>query len=290
MVVGRVLASQQPTADSRITVQAYKLLRNARSAAYRWIQDLEQTLELLSEPDEIQECSQRLLVVSATCRSTYDVDSPHLAQILATETDLRIFIHCAFIIYRHTPARVIDMAPDVQRILFREYRLRHFAHDLVVQRVEEGNLGLDQAVQAIWVGFSRKRSKPWVPVDPSSKCWWVAQVTRQTIVHCNLLDGQFLVNGKTLGKLPKSYMKHSLYQRIFGNVSSIPVTIFCRIFSDCPVEGIRCCAISFALNGFCKSTPISQSSGSYIHLTQIDLVLIPLAIIPSFHLRIVKAS
>ena len=64
----------------------------------------------------------------------------------------------------------------------------------------------------------------------------------------------------------------------------------CRIFSDYPVEGIRCCAISFALNGFCKSTPISQSSGSYIHLTQIDLVLIPLAIIPSFHLRIVKAS
>ena len=221
MLVSRVLASQPPRTDSEIAHQAYCLLRHARTAAYNWIKELEQTIDRLSVQDEIQEYSQRLLVVSATCRSTYDVDMPHLTAVLTTEADLRIFMHCAFVIYRHTPARRADMASDVRRVLSRDYRLRHFTHNLVIQRIKEGNLGLDQAIQAVWDGFSRDRNTFWTPVNPSSQCWWVTQAAHQTTVHCDIFEGQFLVNGKTLGKLPNSYVQHESYQRIFGNVGHI---------------------------------------------------------------------
>ena len=220
MVVSRVLASQPPSTDNDIARKAYTLLRDARKAAHSWIKKIEQTLEHISDPDEIEECSQRLLTVSATCRSTYDVDMPHLAAVLTTETDLCVFVHCGFILHHHTPARGVNVTADIRRILLRDYRLRHCVHKhkLIVQRIDEGNLGLNQAICAVLDGFSRSNGIAWEPVNRSNWCWWVAQAANQTPVHCNIFDGQFLVNGKTLGRLPNMYMNHDSYQRIFGNV------------------------------------------------------------------------
>lgn len=193
-------------------------------AAYRWALELERAIELKTDPQEIQEYSQRLLIVAAACRGTYDIADRHLPAILCTAADLRIFMHCAFMIYHNTPTKQAHMSADIQHALSRDYRLRHRVQDSIAEQITQGNDGLDEAIQCIWIGFARSGLSSWIPVHASSTSWWLSRTIDNAIVHCNIFDGQFLVNGKPLGRLPESYTNHETYRRIFGNVRTCPIS------------------------------------------------------------------
>jgi hypothetical protein len=40
-------------------------------------------------------------------------------------------------------------------------------------------------------------------------------------VHYNIISGELLVDGRPLGRIPRSFAKHPLYQRLFGSVLTI---------------------------------------------------------------------
>ncbi|KAK7681330.1 hypothetical protein QCA50_015421 [Cerrena zonata] len=192
-------------------------LPTERLITYRWALELEKVIEARTEPQEIRDYSQRILVVAATCRITYDVDSHHYPGVFDTDADLHVYIHSAFIIHQHTPTSSDHVSADVQRVLSRDHRLRHRLQDFVAKRIPNTNQGLDNAVRAIWVSFRRNTNVRWMPVHASSTRWWTTHAANGATIHCNIFDGQFLVNGKPLGRLPKSYTSHETYQRIFGD-------------------------------------------------------------------------
>ncbi|KAK7677682.1 hypothetical protein QCA50_019373 [Cerrena zonata] len=229
MIISRVLASQPY--GTEISRKAYTILRKARSTTYQWALELEKIIELRTTSQEIQECSQRILIVTTTCRSTYDVDQCHRPAVLNTVTDTRIFIHCAFLINYHILSCQNDVSADVQRSLARDYRLRYHLQDSVAEQIVSTSRGLDEAIQAIWPGFTKNVDARWMPVHASNTHWWKTHVATGAVVHCNIFDGRFLVNGKPLGRLPKSYTRHETYQRIFGNqiIDVIP-------FAEAPME------------------------------------------------------
>lgn len=250
MITSRVLA--YPQSSKEVLGRSYTILLNARQAVYQWVQGLERVVELRTEPEEIQEYSQRLLVIAATCRSTYNIDEVHLPNVLDTARDLRIFIHCGFLLYHHTPTSQTHMLTEVRRVLARDCRLRHRLQYLVAERILNSNQGLDDAIQAIWAGFARNDSVCWTPVQTSEKGWWVTRSANSAIVHCNILDGQFLVNGQPLGRLPKSYTSHETYQRIFRDVSKCALVMHVTSLNII-ADHTRCCTICRAPNGVHES-------------------------------------
>lgn len=251
VMVTRILAYQQH--DTSISRKAYVILREARSAAYQWALELEKAIELKTEAREIQEYSQRLLVVAATCCSTYDVDECHLR---STFTDFKIFMHCGFIICRHTP----PSRSPLQDILTHDCRLRHRLQDLVVEQIE-ANRGLDEAIREVWEDFARTSHSLWTQEHASSKYWWRSNTVDGAVVHCNILDGQFLVNGKPLGRLPKDYTSHRNYQRIFGDVSRTSATNYP---TNIIVEDFGCCAVWISAHGVHLSSFAIWIPGSII--------------------------
>lgn len=219
LIVTRVLASHSH--NTEISEISYKILRRARDVAYRWAIDLESAIKLRTITHEVQEYSQRLLSIAVVCRITYDVDECHLAALLNTATDLQVFMHCAFIIYHRTPTNRDGTLPEVQRIIAQENRLRHRLQERVASQILNGNEGLDKAIRMIWPGFTRDSMLRWRPVYSSDRCWWTISTADNLKVHCNILDGQFLVSGKPIGQLPRLYTTHPTYKRIFGDVSKL---------------------------------------------------------------------
>ncbi|KAJ7574857.1 hypothetical protein C8J56DRAFT_462654 [Mycena floridula] len=210
LLVSRLLAS---AIDDELFQQAYDLLRRARAITLEWLHQLVLKLQDCPE-DSIREAQLRICDMALTCRATFEVANEHLSKLLESEDDIAIFAECAILLHDNSPRS--NIPADLQRVLDRDRRLAHQIQDRFLDSMELSN-GLDRAVAAVWVEY--RSGSSWTFARNSS---WVTATTEggyeqpvQTI-HLNVLNGQLLIDGKPLGRLPAVILKHPHYVRIFG--------------------------------------------------------------------------
>lgn len=217
----RILASSSST---QVTAKVYSLLRKARDVAFGWMNLMSKKLRETQDEHKMREFRQRLCEVVTTCRSTYDVDSEHIINLISSPQDVAVLVICAIVLYDNTPTTLADIPPELKMLLYRDRRLSHFLEPWLCRRVCEDRIGLDQAITAIWTGY-RPGSEWQKLTSPNDR--WLASSTRlpngqiSQYVHLNLLEGRLLINGKPLGRLPLSILNNPLYIRLFGKVRII---------------------------------------------------------------------
>ena len=234
LICSRLLAS---TTDLDISGRACALLREVRNLTYLWIHELGGKLDSTHDETSRTGLRHQLCMLAATCLFTFDVSSEHIPAILASDEDFSIAMHCAFVVHDNTPPSLPD-DDDIylSRTLSRHRRLLHYLEPNFNHRFPGvlGNLRLsrsgayDQALSRVWLGHRPGVSSSWYALpEPNSR--WIFCKAGEQPVHYNLLTGQLLISGKSLGKLPQKIVEHPTYASVLGSVSGqAQLYPFCR--------------------------------------------------------------
>ncbi|KAI0253215.1 hypothetical protein BJV78DRAFT_1302727 [Lactifluus subvellereus] len=217
LVISRLLAA---TSHPDVCKRAYILLRRARSVTYKWVGQLNSKLDpTQDEPEESRtELRRKLCALAATCFSTFDVSSEHIQNILSTDKDFAIAMHCAVIIHDNTPPSSLadNSSIFLNRQINRYHRLVHFLEPSFLQGVETNPPGYDRALSHLWAGFHRQSSSSWRILPAPNSRWISCTSNGGNEVHYNLSTGQLLVGGTPLGRLPQEITEDSTYMSVLG--------------------------------------------------------------------------
>ena len=201
---------------------ALGLLQKIRAVAYSWTEILGQIIRDTTAPEVFLRLQQRRFKSAILCKMTFDVDELDLPNVLATANDVYTWIICSNTVQENTGNNGVDLKGDLGSLLLRDKNLSHrlFRHvrSLIIHGSQEG---LDRAIRHIWSGFE-PTSAGWTALQETPFQRWIVSVTEARLskasqrVLYNLLEGELLVDGVPLGRLPKMYTESESYLRILG--------------------------------------------------------------------------
>ena len=233
MLTRRLLASAP---DSDVESRAYKLLLTARQITFKWVNQLMEKLRQSTAEVAVQEFQWRVCEMAAICRGTFDLDPDsddsaatatrrHATSLLDSPNDVCILVTCSICVYDNSPS-MTDLPLSSKRILEDDRRLSHSLERLLRERIRRCRRGLDLAITSVWAAY-RPGSEEWHHLESPNDRWITTTTASEAAsnsepqcVHFNLLDGQLLVDGKPLGRLPQSVTSHRTYTRVLGRVST----------------------------------------------------------------------
>ncbi|GBE85332.1 hypothetical protein SCP_0705190 [Sparassis crispa] len=246
------------TMDQDVRESAYGLLRDARRITFRWLHELSENLSKAVREDEIFSLQLRICAMAAICRSTYDADLDDLEALLASEEDVSVLIQCAVHLHDNIPTEK-DIPSDLSLLLARDRRLSHFLEPALIRRVSGV---LDKPVATLWQEF--QEGQTWVQLqEPNDR--WMTVAYDHTTVHINVLNGELLVGGKPVGRLPGAIVTHPDYTRIFSKkiLDVIPSDMPGMAFATrADVFGFH---VHFALDPQCGQLTIKARSDSTVY-------------------------
>ncbi|KAL6306962.1 hypothetical protein BKA93DRAFT_878262 [Sparassis latifolia] len=210
MLSCRLLAS---AVDRYVRQSAYGLLRCARRITFRWLHELSEKLSKAVCEDDIFSLQLRVCAMAAICRSTYDVGLGDLEALLASEEDVSVLIQCAVHLRDNIPTTEKDIPSNLPLLLERERRLSHFLEPALRDVIRRLSGVLDKPLAILWQEF--QEGQTWVQMQEPNDRWMTVAYGRTT-VHINVLNGELLVSGKPLGRLPGAIVTHPDYIRIFS--------------------------------------------------------------------------
>ncbi len=197
-------------------------LRRVRAISLGWTRELGQKLQEGQKEEELRILNARTLEMALTCHGTFDVDPHNIPYLLKTDEDIAAMIECSIIVHDRCPATIDNLPELIKKALRQYWRLSHLLEPLLRERILKAHGGLDSTVGRLWAGYVV--GSPWSAMEMPSERWVMTETSSEgdassMLVHYNLLDGNLLVNGSPLTRLPRSYELHPTFRRLFGDVS-----------------------------------------------------------------------
>ena len=221
LLITLVLRILSLSSDASVNNNAIDLLERMRLATGQWTDILGSILHKAIEPKQILKLQQRLTKAAILCKMTFDVDGHHVRRVLNNAEDLRIWTKSSMHVRDNSPGEEAVLPDDLRRLLLRDKKISRAHHRGVrLLIVDYKSKGLELAIAQQWSGFQPPVS-PWTAFDSPNDRWlWTRTASspdrRSQQVHYNMLDGELLVDGRPLGRLPTDYIRDKLYLRLFG--------------------------------------------------------------------------
>lgn len=221
LLVSLTLRALSLASDDQNVSLALHMLKRIRAIVRGWIGALRDLLHNATKDIQVQNLQHRLLKAAMLCKLTYDVDSNHVLKVLDSDTDLSTWVVCCVLVRENVPSDATPMSPYTRRMYLHDLKMTHAlyedAHRLVIA---SRNQGLSQGVSKVWPGF-QSASNAWKALRIPNERWVTTQTkassgcASQTVLY-NVLDGELLVDGRPLGRLPREYLNKESYRRVFG--------------------------------------------------------------------------
>ncbi|THU87150.1 hypothetical protein K435DRAFT_867564 [Dendrothele bispora CBS 962.96] len=211
-------------AGSALSVSLYQILHTARQVLLSWMkQVLSQDHPQEADTKQILKKQQTVCEIAFTCRGTYDVEHNHLKHLMKTREDVSAFVESSIRIFDDSPTLWTAFPPHLARLYHRNQRLAHSVEPYLLSLIKTsviGTEGVDQALQSIWPAY--RHGSAWAPLSNHNRRWITSSTSPDTgstsqSVHLNILDGQMLVDGKPLSRLPREITSHETFTRVFGS-------------------------------------------------------------------------
>lgn len=218
VVVLRVL-SLSP--DTNVNTVALALLQKMRVVTEQWTENLGSILHNAVEPRQILRLQQRLPKAAILCKMTFDVDAQHVHRVMSTDDDVKAWTKSSMHVRDNLPGKEELLSIDLRRLLLRDRKVSHTLHRHVRLLVEKHkSKGLDRAIEQQWSDF-QPQTISWSAFASPNQRWLHTRTAssadrRSQQVHYNILEGELLVDGSPLGRLPTDYIQSILYVRLFG--------------------------------------------------------------------------
>jgi hypothetical protein len=208
-------------------------LRNTISSWMKQVLHLMKSKAVEFGIEKVNELGDRVIQLAVTCRSTYMLENA-TAEIFDDSDALTHFIDSALVLQNITPPDLSNLSLPLQYMVEKDNVFSAEVLRLLKVAIDSNNFGLDNAIRTnTWQAFRRDTSVPWKPIGD---LWMTCQTSSEgsaqiCYVYYNLYNGAFLVNGKTIGGLPKDILGHPLFQNLFPNqVWGCVVSKFSSIF------------------------------------------------------------
>lgn len=218
-LTSRLLAT---TDSSEVKAVAYDLLRSARITTFGWLNILCTKMQNTDDENTVREFQLRICEMAATCRGTFDVETDHFSELLASAEDITIAVQCAILVHDNSPLSLSNAPYGLKRLLDRDARLSHSLEHHLRRLIEIYPDGVDCAITALWTAF--RPGSDWNPMPSPNERWIIAMSAvepgqQSQYIQLNILKGELLVDGDRLGRLPGEIVAHPTYLRILGQVS-----------------------------------------------------------------------
>ncbi|KAK0270797.1 hypothetical protein LTR35_013849 [Friedmanniomyces endolithicus] len=190
-------------------------LEDARTTALEWIHDLQGKAQQVTAHDERVEYLIKRAEVALICVDSFNVDDAPLATTIGTFTEqASTLVQCMIIMQEGRQfLSAPSTGPTVRLLLLRAQRLLYRCHSTLASN----RPALDDGISKSWSGF--RPGSQWAKAGSDH---WLTTLTKTEVsgvtlrVHFNILDGELLVNGLPLSRLPRHYADHASYRTLFG--------------------------------------------------------------------------
>ena len=221
LLVNVTLRTLSLTPDNSVVSLALELLRRIRGITQRWMGALRSLLHEATKDAQVQNLQHRLLKAAMLCKLTYDVDSHYIPQVLDSDSDLSTWVISCVLVRENVLGDATSLSPYTRRMYLHDTKLTHALHSIALGLVmTDTNQGLDQGISKVWPGF-QSASNSWNALSGPNERWVTTRTKASSgcasqTVHYNVLDGELLVDGRPLGRLPREYLSSGTYRRVFG--------------------------------------------------------------------------
>ena len=210
------------TIDEDCRTRALETVHTCRQIISSWIESLNTLLESTNDGTQVRRIQHNLLKLGLIGKSSYGMDSEHLKSSLKNAKDVRQWTFFSIMVHDNTPGSKQNLPMMVRRLLLNDKKLSYEISTVLPPLLSNGeNSGLDQTVQLIWSDYKADSSQ-WTLLSAPNERWLQkatssAQGHRPQTVSYNFLEGELLVCGRPLGRLPSEYNRSELYVRLFGS-------------------------------------------------------------------------
>ena len=222
LLIKLTLRALSLTSDDHNVSLALHTLKRMREITQTWMGELRSLLHETSKEAQVQNLQHRLLKAALLCKLTYDVDSNHVPKVLNSDSDLSTWVISCVLVRENAPGDFMSMSPYTHRMYLHDLKFTHALYRDAPRLIISGkDQGLDQGISNVWPGF-QSASNGWKPFPIPNERWVTTQTkassgcASQTVLY-NLLDGELLVDGRPLGRLPREYLSSAIYRRVFGS-------------------------------------------------------------------------
>ncbi|KAI5921758.1 hypothetical protein F4810DRAFT_712186 [Camillea tinctor] len=209
---------------TRLSAEA--LLESARSATLDWIVKIQKLTRNTTEAKAAHQITAYGFCAALLCRRTFTVYGC-LKKAVGAE-DLKVWIRASLALQENMLVGISGLSPASKSMLIRDTKMAYHIRDLLRTAVINHPTSVSEAICSSWSNASDDGVaipfSTWEFLAPPHEGWVVATKTATQasfyyteVVHCNVIEGHLLVNGKPRGKLPLEIRSSLVVTQIFGD-------------------------------------------------------------------------
>ena len=203
--------------------EAASLLLEARDITLNWIRLLRPEIYNAVDAETSQRRSKDAFWAASLCRRTYTIEAEEEGSF-SSPAALSSFIESS-IVLQDSSAGLSATQTVAHNALIRDLKLVHKLESKIRISIAAFNDSIAEAINRVWPepeGAPPRKFAKW-HFQPSPNNRWVTSETVaspgtiQQRVDYNIIEGNFLVDGHPLGKLPAEYHKDEFFRYVFGD-------------------------------------------------------------------------
>jgi len=215
-------------ADPSDRSSASELIKMARETTLQWISRVREHVWNCSEAKAAEGTETYGVWAALLCRRTFSaLDRPGPAM---SADELSDYAQASLALQQHLVVDVAKLSPTLRTRLSRDLKTACRLRDMVREAIQRHPTGLNRAINAVTCFDPTDASRPaafvfgeWrLPLSRDDQ--WVSCKTQQAdrfssaqTVRYNYINGQFLVDGSPMGKLPLQIRKSEEVKELFGD-------------------------------------------------------------------------
>ena len=217
------------TKEPQVKSGVKRFFQSLRQTLSAWLAQVLQLMKDCTVPKGYSsearvELRDRTMQIAAACRTTYMLEDA-TADILSEPAALSTFIDAALVLQSVSPPNTSDLSEPLRYLLERDAVFSVEVVDTLRSAIHNDNKSLDEAIRRnTWQAFRRDSQVCWKAVGHRwMTCRTLAEADAHARhVHFNIVDGTFLVDGKTISCIPKEIQSHDLFQALFPDQVRFP--------------------------------------------------------------------
>ena len=214
----RILSCQ---GSSRVTEHALSLLSRARDISMQWLLHLRAEITRTTNEARLARLGEALIGSTFLCKYTHDVDDILVSTIMGTRRAVANWITASFVQKEHSAGSDSLVGSSLKSDMICDRKLTQRLMPWVLAQIgtPAGKLGLEDAIRIIWQTFPGTVYSWSSYSEPNTR--WIRNYTKtpegstSQLIQCNVLDGELLVDGRPIGRLPTDYLRSEPYLRLF---------------------------------------------------------------------------
>ncbi|KAK3116175.1 hypothetical protein LTR53_003724 [Teratosphaeriaceae sp. CCFEE 6253] len=192
------------------------LLEDLRATAFQWALELREKARKVNGQTERAEYLSKRAKIALICIDTFNVGhTPSVNALAAAAEQASVLVQCMIIVQESRTLLASSSDPIIPLLLLRSRRLLYECNPILAANSK----AIDDGIVRSWAGF--RPGNPWSTAAAGTH--WLTTTSQagdagSTLrVHFNTLDGELLVNGLPLDRLPRKYVDHRSYRTLFGD-------------------------------------------------------------------------